>query len=287
MPRHLKVSEQLAANRMVGTEFKIVGKKIGAGNFGEVRIGENVRTGEKVAVKIERIAQPKGVTASVRLQHEYDMLRKVYHGFPRGHKINGIPKLFHFARSGKVDCLVMELLGANLEDLFELVGQRFSLKTVLMIAFQLLDRIETVHQRGLVYRDVKPENFLMGRKDSSDSNVIHLVDFGLATFYRDPVTGKHLPYRDLKTMTGTARYMSIHSHLGKAQSRRDDLESIGYVLIYFAKGRLPWQGFKTNNLKEKYKRIRDAKMRYPVHVLCEGRQDAQLLLTSCYFYSHS
>ena len=89
--------------------------------------------------------------------------------------------------------------------------------------------------------------------------------------YRDPSTGKHLPYLDLKTMTGTARYMSVHSHLGKAQSRRDDLESVGYVLIYFLKGRLPWQGFKTGgNVKEKYRKIRDSKMKVPVSVLCQG-----------------
>ena len=121
------------------------------------------------------------------------------------------------------------------------------------------------------YRDVKPENFLLGRKNSKESNIIHLVDFGLATYYRNPSTGKHLPYLDLKTMTGTARYMSVHSHLGKAQSRRDDLESIGYVLIYFLKGRLPWQGFKTGgNVKEKYRKIRDSKMKIPVTTLCQG-----------------
>ncbi|XP_059086697.1 casein kinase I-like [Tigriopus californicus] len=270
MPRHLQVSSHLGSNKMVGKDFRIVGKRIGAGNFGEVRIGENTQTHEKVAIKIERIANPKGVSATIRLKHEYDMLRKIYHGFPKGHKINGIPRFHYFGKCGSVDCLVLDLLGTNLEDLFELVGQLFSMKTVLMIAFQLLDRIETVHQRGLVYRDVKPENFLLGKKDSEEFNIIHMVDFGLATFYRDPQTGKHLPFRDLKTMTGTARYMSVHSHLGKAQSRRDDLESIGYVLIYFAKGKLPWQGIKTNNLKEKYKKIRDAKMKFPLHVLCDG-----------------
>lgn len=138
------------------------------------------------------------------------MLRKLYHGYPRGHKLNGIPRLHYFGRCGKADCMVVELLGANLEDLFELVGRKFSMKTVLMIAFQLLDRIEQVHQRGLVYRDIKPENFLLGRKETGSANIIHLVDFGLATFFRDPVTGRHLPFKDMKTMTGTARYMSVH-----------------------------------------------------------------------------
>ena len=89
--------------------------------------------------------------------------------------------------------------------------------------------------------------------------------------FRDPITGKHMPYEDLKTMTGTARYMSINGHMGKTQSRRDDLESIGYVLIYFLKGKLPWQGIKTGgNIKEKYRKIRDAKIKCSTKTLCNG-----------------
>lgn len=139
-----EVTALLAPDRIVeGSNFKIVGKRIGAGNFGEVRIGENIDTHDKVAIKIERTyyQTSKGAkNATVSLKHEYDMLRKIYHGYPRGYKINGIPRLFHFGRCGKANCMVMELLGANLEDLFELVGHQFSMKTVLMIAFQLLDR---------------------------------------------------------------------------------------------------------------------------------------------------
>ncbi|QQP58550.1 Casein kinase I isoform gamma-2, partial [Caligus rogercresseyi] len=267
-----KISEALGGNRMVGSHFRIVGKKIGAGNFGEVRLGKHIGTNEVVAVKIDKNFQNKSEKKSpdIQLRHEYDILRKLYHGYPLGHKITGIPKCYFFGQCGNVDCLVLELLGPNLEDLLELCGGNFSLKTTLMIAFQLLDRIEAVHSRGIIYRDIKPENFLMGRKGTKDRNVVHLVDFGLATPYRDSVTGRHVPYRDLKTMTGTARYMSCHSHLGKSQGRRDDLESVGYTLIYFAKGRLPWQGYKANNIKEKYKKIRDAKMKYPLYILCEG-----------------
>ena len=189
--KHTDVSLGLGTERMVGPDFKIIGKKIGAGNFGEVRLGLNVKTNEKVAVKIERIVQSQkgcgngpSACTTIRLRQEFEMLRLIYRGYPKGHKINGIPKIYHFARCGTLDCMVLELLGANLEDLFEMCHSRFSLKTVCMIAFQLLDRIEMVHSRGLVYRDVKPENFLLGRKNTKESNIIHLVDFGLATYYR-------------------------------------------------------------------------------------------------------
>ena len=204
--KHIDVSLGLGQSRMVGPDYKIIGKKIGSGNFGEVRLGINVHSDDKVAVKIEKIMQGSVNTffptlfhfitfvsgakkgPNVRLRQEYEMLRFIYRGYPPNHKINGIPKIYHFARCGTLDCMVLELLGANLEELFELCSSEFSLKTVLMIAFQLLDRIETVHNRGLVYRDIKPENFLLGKK--KESNIIHLVDFGLATYYRNPTTGK-------------------------------------------------------------------------------------------------
>jgi casein kinase 1 len=125
-----------------------------------------------------------------------------------------------------------------------------------------------VHSKLYLHRDVKPDNFLIGL--GKQQHVIYAIDFGLAKRYIDPRNNHHIPYRDGKNLTGTARYASLNTHRGIEQSRRDDIEAIGFVLMYFLRGSLPWQGLPAKTKKEKYARIKEKKETTSIEALCEG-----------------
>lgn len=239
----------------VGGKYRL-GKKIGSGSFGDIYLGINIISGEEVAIKLE----------SVKAKHpqlEYES--KVYKALAGG---VGVPFVRWFGTECDYNAMVIDLLGPSLEDLFNFCNRKFSLKTVLLLADQLISRIEYIHSRNFIHRDIKPDNFLMGI--GKRGNQVNVIDFGLAKKYRDPKTHLHIPYRENKNLTGTARYTSINTHLGVEQARRDDLESLAYVLMYFLRGSLPWQGLKAATKKQKYDRIMEKKMTTPTDLLCRG-----------------
>ena len=239
----------------VGKKYRL-GRRIGSGSFGDIYLGTNLTTGEEVAIKLESVK-----SKHPQLIYESKIYRILTGGL-------GIPNVRWYGVEGDYNVMVLDLLGPSLEDLFNYCGRRFGLKTVLLIADQLLSRLEYVHTKHFIHRDVKPDNFLIGL--GRRGNIIHMIDFGLAKKYRDPRTHQHIPYREQKNLTGTARYASINTHVGIEQSRRDDLESLGYVLMYFLRGQLPWQGLKANTKKQKYERIMEKKMSTATETLCKG-----------------
>lgn len=242
---------------IVGLHFKI-GKKIGEGSFGVLFEGVNMINRAPVAIKLE----PRKSEAP-QLKDEYRTY-KIMAGTPN------IPLAYYFGQEGLHNILVIDLLGPSLEDLFDWCGRKFSVKTVAQVAIQMISLLEDLHLHDLIYRDIKPDNFLIGRAGQPDENNIHLIDFGMAKQYRDPKTKIHIPYREKKSLSGTARYMSINTHLGREQSRRDDMEALGHVFFYFLRGHLPWQGLKAPNNKQKYEKIGERKRITNAYELAQG-----------------
>lgn len=233
-----------------------LGRKLGSGSFGDIYFAVNSQTGEELAVKLESTK-----TKHPQLMYEAKLLKHLQ-GVP------GIANVRYSDVEGDYNVLVMDLLGPSLEDLFNICNRKFSLKCVLMIADQMLYRIEYLHSKNFIHRDIKPDNFLIGH--GKKSNIVYMIDFGLAKKYKDPKSQQHIPYRENKSLTGTARYASINAHLGIEQSRRDDLDAIGYVLMYFNRGQLPWQGLKANTKEEKYQKIAECKTATSSEALCKG-----------------
>jgi len=209
----------------LGKRYRLI-RRIGGGAFGEVFVAHDTVTEEQVAVKLE----PVVTSHQAHLQHEARLYSYLY----RGVVTVGLPRVRYFGREGDFIVMVMDLLGPSLEDLFTYCGNKFNMKTTLMLADQMISRLEFLHSMHYLHRDLKPENFAMGL--GRRSHHVYMIDLGLAKRFRDAKTLDHITFIDGKSLTGTARYVSVATHLGHHQSRRDDMESLGFVLIYFAAG---------------------------------------------------
>ena len=230
-------------------------KKLGEGSFGKIYSAVNVTDGEHYALKMENKESGQNLLES----------EAYFLCYLRGY---GIPSVKSYGFSGNYNIMVMELLGKSLEDLFQDYKRKFSLKTVCLLAQQMLERMEFIHNKHIIHRDIKPDNFVIGVNNKSE--IVYILDFGLAKKYRSSRTLQHIKFNINKKLTGTARYASINALRGCEQSRRDDLEAIGYVLMYFLRGSLPWQGLKVDRKEDRYKKIYEKKKATSPEELCSG-----------------
>lgn len=231
-------------------------RRIGVGSFGDVYLGRCVDSGMEVAIKLEPA------------ETKHHQLTKEAHVYTALTGINGVPKMHWFGVTGDWSIMVLDLLGPSLDNLFHSCGRRFSLETVCMLGIQLVSCLERLHLNCYLHRDIKPHNFMVGRGENADQ--VYMIDFGLAKRYCESHTRKHIKERESNKLCGTARFASINMHNGLEQSRRDDLEALGYMLVYFALGRLPWQGLKISDKHQLHREIGKLKKADTIESLCKG-----------------
>ena len=238
-------------NRKFFSKFRTI-KKLGEGSFGKVYKAEY--NNEYFALKFEN--RTKGQSL---LENEATIMTYL--------KGPNIPSIKSYGYSGDYNILVMQLMDKSLEDIFNKI-KKFSIKTTCMIGYQMINVLQYIHDRHIIHRDIKPDNFVMGANENNAH--LYLLDFGLAKKYRSSRTLVQYPLVKKKKLTGTARYASIHALEELEQSRRDDLESVGYVLMYFLRGGLPWQGLKIRSKEDRYKKILTKKKETSSEELCKG-----------------
>lgn len=244
----------IQTNFIIGKKYRIR-RKLGSGSFGEIYIADDIINNRPVAVKVEN-----NNNRNKFLENEIRIIRKLNDSS----KCTGIPQLYYSKKFNNYNTMIFQCLSSSLETLMKDCGVGFSMKTVILVARETLKRIEFLHSKGIIHRDIKPDNFLISDYD----NHIYLIDFGLSTVFRDS-NHMHIQYNDGLGLVGTARFASINTHLGVQQSRRDDLESLGYMFIYLYKGKLPWQGLRAYNREDKYYKIFNVKKSLSIKELCE------------------
>jgi len=245
---------------------------IGEGSFGKVFFGKHKSSNKKVAIKIPK--DRKYNQNFIDKEIKYIKMLQNEKGFPK--------PLNTYLINGK-NIIVESLLGPNLYNLFIYCGKKFPLKTICLLGLQLINRLQSMHKLGLIHRDVKPNNFTWGNftnhnymqdkkvnNNGIDLNTIFLIDFGLSCPYLDLEDGTL--YKNIIGIkfVGTQKFSSLNSHLGVRLSRKDDLESLMYALIYFYKGKLPWQDIKAKEEAERSRKVKEMKYRITSSQLCNG-----------------
>lgn len=233
-----------------------LGKPLGKGSFGELFLATSISTSTQYAVKREPLR-----SSHSSLPNEAKVLQDLQ-------GLLGIPKLYWSGTQGEQYYLVMDLLGHSVEELFRSTRARGTLKTAVQLGVQVLARLEDIHSRGYLHKDIKPANCLMGRKNKAA--LLFLIDFGLSKKYMEIKSRTHIVYREGKPMVGTTRYASINTHLGIEQSRRDDLESLFYMILYLFAGKLPWQGVVKGHNHDKNHLIGQMKISISPQTLCQA-----------------
>ena len=251
---HNKKNQDPLLHKKFFKKFRTI-KKLGEGSFGKVYKAEY--NGEYYAMKFEDRTKEQNL-----LETEATIMSYL--------KGPNIPLIKSYGYSGDYNILVMQLMDKSLEEIFN-KRLKFSVKTTALLAYQMITVLNYIHDKHIIHRDIKPDNFVMGLKKENGN--LYLLDFGLAKKYRSSKTLEQYPYIKKKKLTGTARYASIHALEEMEQSRRDDLESVGYVLMYFLRGNLPWQGLKIKSKEDRYKKILDKKKETTSEELCKGFPD--------------
>lgn len=231
---------------------------IGSGSFGKVLYGMSIDRRDEYAIKFEK----SSVKNSVLLEE-----LKIYYDLRGG---EGIPEIYWEGEYKNYKVFIMDLLGPSLDKFFK-IENRLSLETTIFFGEQMIRRLEYLHSKNYIHRDIKPNNFLLGRYNRKfNDNKVYIIDFGLSKEYVDKKTKKHYEYNESSKFVGTPRYASVNTHMGIRQSRRDDLESVAYILIYFLNGELPWQGIKAKTKSEKKEKIKISKKNFDIVNQCEN-----------------
>ena len=229
----------LEGNKIIFKKYKPI-KKIDNGTFGNIYLIKDIKYNDLLAMKVEE----KNTYPNI-LESEAYYLYNLQGGI-------GIPKFISYGHTKNYNILIETLLDKSLYNLFIENKKICNIIDVCLIGHQILDRLEWIHFKDIIYRDIKPENFLIGKKEP---NIIYIVDFGLCKKYRSSKTGKHIKPKITGKFNGTFTYSSSNAIEGKEISRKDDLISLGYMLIYLLKRDLPWISNYENLNKENYQQL--------------------------------